>query len=143
MLDRCHQLHISLNLKKCIFSTSFGTLLEDVVCKEGLLVDQVKIVAMLDMAAPTSIIEFVVQKYKVSVDTIMSEGIVYIKIKVGNNVNFSISRLDKDIPCSCRRVTHCTRCLTHITWRRENSSPRLFFQPQVVQLCEELYHHGA
>jgi hypothetical protein len=47
MLDRCHQLQISLNLKKCIFCTPFGTLLRHVVCKEGLLVDQAKIVAIL------------------------------------------------------------------------------------------------
>jgi hypothetical protein len=57
MLDRCRQLHISLNLKKCIFCTPFGTLLGHVVCKDGLLVDQAKIVTILDMVAPTSVHE--------------------------------------------------------------------------------------
>jgi len=28
MLDRCRQCHISLNLKKCIFCTLFGTVLD-------------------------------------------------------------------------------------------------------------------
>jgi hypothetical protein len=54
MLDRCRQLHISLNLKKCIFCTPFGTLLGHVMCKDGLLVDQAKITTILDMVAPTS-----------------------------------------------------------------------------------------
>jgi hypothetical protein len=57
MLDRCHQLQISLNLKKCIFCTPFETLLGHVVCKDGLLVDQAKIVAILDMVALTSVRE--------------------------------------------------------------------------------------
>jgi hypothetical protein len=55
MLDRCLQLHISLNLMKCIFCTPFCTLLGHVVCKDGLLVDQYKIVPILDMVAPTSV----------------------------------------------------------------------------------------
>jgi hypothetical protein len=59
MLDRCLQLQISLNLKKCIFCTPFRTLIKHVVCKEGLLVDQVNIVAILDMVAPTSVKGFV------------------------------------------------------------------------------------
>jgi hypothetical protein len=33
MLERCRQCHISLNIKKCIFSTPFGILLGHVVCK--------------------------------------------------------------------------------------------------------------
>jgi hypothetical protein len=53
MLDRCKQLHISLNLKKCIFCTPFGTLLGHVVCKEGLFIDQEKIATILDMIEPT------------------------------------------------------------------------------------------
>jgi hypothetical protein len=53
MLDRCRQLNISLNLKKCIFCTSFDMLIGHMVCKEGLLMDQVKIVAILEIVAPT------------------------------------------------------------------------------------------
>jgi hypothetical protein len=32
MLDRCRQLHISLNLRKCIFSVPFGNMLGNIVC---------------------------------------------------------------------------------------------------------------
>jgi hypothetical protein len=52
MWDRCH---ILLNLKKCISCTSFGILLGHVVCKDGLLVDQAKIVSILDIVPPTSV----------------------------------------------------------------------------------------
>jgi hypothetical protein len=57
MLDQCRQLHISLNLKKCIFCTPFGTLLGHVVCKDGLLVNQANISTILDMVAPTLVCE--------------------------------------------------------------------------------------
>jgi hypothetical protein len=57
MLDRCRQLHISLNLKKCIFCTPFGILLGHVMCKDDLLMDPTKIVSILDMVAPTSVQE--------------------------------------------------------------------------------------
>jgi hypothetical protein len=53
MLDRCHQLQISLNLKKCIFFTPIGILLSHVVWKEGLLIDPTKIVAILENITPT------------------------------------------------------------------------------------------
>jgi hypothetical protein len=55
MLDRCRQLQISLNLKKCIFCTPFGILLGHIMCKDDLLMDPTKIVAILDMVAPTSV----------------------------------------------------------------------------------------
>jgi hypothetical protein len=45
MLDRCRQCQISLNIKKCIFSTPFGILLGHVVCKQGLLVDPIKLLS--------------------------------------------------------------------------------------------------
>lgn len=57
MLDQCRKLQISLSLKKCIFSTPFGTLLGHVMCKDGLLVDQANITAILDMVAPTLVHE--------------------------------------------------------------------------------------
>jgi hypothetical protein len=47
MMDKCHKMLIFLNLKKCILCTSFMMLVGHVVCKEGLLVDQEKIVATL------------------------------------------------------------------------------------------------
>jgi hypothetical protein len=55
MLDRCRKFQISLNLKKCIFCVSFGILLGHVVCKQGLLVDPVKIVVIVDLPPPTSV----------------------------------------------------------------------------------------
>jgi hypothetical protein len=55
MLDRCRQFHISLNFKKCIFCATFGILLGHVVCKQGLLVDPMKVVVIVDFPPPTSV----------------------------------------------------------------------------------------
>jgi hypothetical protein len=55
MLDRCRQCQISLNLKKCIFYAPFGILLGHLVCKQGLLVDLVKIAVILELQPPTSV----------------------------------------------------------------------------------------
>jgi hypothetical protein len=55
MLDRCRQYQISLNLKKCIFCAPFGILLGHVVCKQGFLVDLVKIVVIVNFPPPTSV----------------------------------------------------------------------------------------
>jgi hypothetical protein len=57
MLDRCHQLQISLNLKKCIFVHPLAHCWAMSCAKDGLLVDQAKIVSILDMVAPTSVRE--------------------------------------------------------------------------------------
>jgi hypothetical protein len=57
MLDRFHQLQISLNFRKCIFYTPFDTLLGHVMCKYGLMVDQDKITTILGMVSPTSVQE--------------------------------------------------------------------------------------
>jgi hypothetical protein len=38
MLDQCRQLHISMNLKKCIFCIPFVTLLGHVVCKGWIVI---------------------------------------------------------------------------------------------------------
>jgi hypothetical protein len=55
MLDRCHQLQISLNLKKCIFCVPFGNLLGHIICREGVLVDPAKVAVILNMPPPTSV----------------------------------------------------------------------------------------
>jgi hypothetical protein len=55
MFERCIQLQISLNLKKCIFCTPFGIFWGHVVCKHGLLVDPANIVVIGDFPPPTSV----------------------------------------------------------------------------------------
>jgi hypothetical protein len=55
MLDYCRQLQISLNLRKCIFCVPFGNLLGHIVCREGVLVDPVKVVVILNMPPPTTV----------------------------------------------------------------------------------------
>jgi hypothetical protein len=55
MLERCKQFQISLNIKKCIFGTPFGILLGHIVCKQGLLVDHVKIVVIVNLPPPKSV----------------------------------------------------------------------------------------
>jgi hypothetical protein len=54
MLERCRQCHISLNIKKFIFSTPFGILLGHIVCKQGLIVDPAKIVVIVNLPPPKS-----------------------------------------------------------------------------------------
>ena len=55
MFDRCRQLQISLNLKKCIFAVPFGTLLGHVVCKQGVCVDPAKVAVIVHMEAPETV----------------------------------------------------------------------------------------
>jgi hypothetical protein len=52
MLERFKKCQISLNIKKCIFGTPFGILLEHTVCKQGLLVDLAKIVVIVSLPPP-------------------------------------------------------------------------------------------
>jgi hypothetical protein len=54
MLERCRQCHISLNIRKFIFSTPFGILLGHIVCKQGLIVDLAKIVVIVNLPPPKS-----------------------------------------------------------------------------------------
>jgi len=55
MPNRCQQLHISLNLKKCIYCSTFGILLGHVVSKQGLLVDPIKIIVIIYLSPATSV----------------------------------------------------------------------------------------
>ena len=55
MFDRCRQLQISLNLKKCIFAVPFDTLLGHVVCKQGVCVDPAKVAVIVHMEAPETV----------------------------------------------------------------------------------------
>jgi transposase InsO family protein len=52
ILERCRYCQISLNIKKCIFRTSFGILLDHIVCKQGLLVDTTKIAVIVNLQPP-------------------------------------------------------------------------------------------
>jgi len=53
MFEWCRQCQIALNLKKCIFCSSFGILLGHVVCKQGLIVDPTKISVIVNLPPPT------------------------------------------------------------------------------------------
>jgi len=55
MFDHYRKLKFSLNLKKCIFVVHFGTLLGNIVCKEGVCVDPVKFAVIFNMPPPTSV----------------------------------------------------------------------------------------
>jgi len=55
MFKRCRQLPISLNLKKCIFTVPFGTLLGHIVCKDGVCVDPAKVAAIFHMEPPHNV----------------------------------------------------------------------------------------
>ena len=49
MLERCRQIKLSLNIRKCIFLTHIGILLGNIVCKEGIKVDFAKIKIILNL----------------------------------------------------------------------------------------------
>eukprot|EP00253_Pinus_taeda_P033826 PITA_33826 len=55
MLDTCRRYQIVLNLKKCLFFVPFGNLLGNVVCRQGLMVDPMKSMVILDLEAPRSV----------------------------------------------------------------------------------------
>jgi hypothetical protein len=65
MLERCRQIHLSLNIKKCIFATPIGILLGHIVCKDGIKVDMAKIKVILDLKPPVN-----QNKSKYSLDTL-------------------------------------------------------------------------
>jgi hypothetical protein len=54
-LERCRQCQISLNIKKCIFETPFGILLDHTVCKQGLQVDPANIAIIVNLPPPKTI----------------------------------------------------------------------------------------
>jgi hypothetical protein len=54
MFDRCCELHISLNLIKCIFCVPHGNLLGHIVCREGVLLDPAKVAVILNIPRLTS-----------------------------------------------------------------------------------------
>eukprot|EP00253_Pinus_taeda_P014852 PITA_14852 len=49
MLDTCQRYQIVLNLKKCLFCVPFGILLGLVVCRQGLMVDPIKIIVIINL----------------------------------------------------------------------------------------------
>jgi len=55
MLDTCQRYQIALNLKKCLFCIPLGNLLGHVVCRQGLMVDPVKIMVTLNLEVPRSV----------------------------------------------------------------------------------------
>jgi hypothetical protein len=55
LFDKCRELQISLNLRKCISYVPHGNFLGHIVCQEGVLVDSTKVVEIVNMTPPTSI----------------------------------------------------------------------------------------
>ena len=55
MLDTCRRYQIMLNLKKCLFCIPFGNILGHVVGKQGLMVNPVEIVVIMNLEAPRSV----------------------------------------------------------------------------------------
>ena len=55
MLDTYRRYQIVLNLKKCLFCVPFGTVLGNVVCRQRLMVDLVKIMAISNLEVPRSV----------------------------------------------------------------------------------------
>lgn len=49
MFNRCRQLQISLNLKKCIFVIPFGMLLGHVICRQGIYMDPTKVIVIINI----------------------------------------------------------------------------------------------
>ena len=54
MLERCRQIQLSMNIKKCIFVTPIGILLGHIVSKEGIKVEFEKIKIILNLKPPVN-----------------------------------------------------------------------------------------
>ena len=54
MLERCRQIQLALNIKKCIFVTPIGILLGHIVFKEGIKAYFAKIKIILDLKPPVN-----------------------------------------------------------------------------------------
>ena len=54
---RCRHYNIWLNLHKCVFCVETGCLLGSVVSKDGIRIDPLKIATILDLPAPTNLLE--------------------------------------------------------------------------------------
>jgi hypothetical protein len=54
IFDRCRELQISLNLRKCIFCVPNKIILGHIVCREGVLVDPAKVGVIVNISPPTS-----------------------------------------------------------------------------------------
>jgi hypothetical protein len=54
MFDRCRELKMSLNLRKCIFCVPHGNLLGHIAYREGILVDPAKVAVIVNMPPPMS-----------------------------------------------------------------------------------------
>jgi hypothetical protein len=54
MFDRCRELQISLNIRKCIFNVPHENLLGHILCQEGVLVDPAKVAVIVNMPPPMS-----------------------------------------------------------------------------------------
>ena len=54
---RCHHYNIWLNPHKCVFYVEMGCLLGFVVSKDGIQIDPLKIAAIINLPAPTNILE--------------------------------------------------------------------------------------
>ena len=52
--ERCQHIHLSLNIKNCIFVTPIGILLGNVICMEGTNVDFSKIKIILNLKPPVN-----------------------------------------------------------------------------------------
>ena len=55
ILDTCRRYQITLNLKKCLFCVPFGNLLGNVVSRQALMVDPMKIMMILNLEASRSV----------------------------------------------------------------------------------------
>jgi len=54
MIEQCRETQLSLNIKKCNFSTPIGILLGHVVCKDSVKVDIEKRKIILDLRPPVN-----------------------------------------------------------------------------------------
>jgi hypothetical protein len=52
MLEICRQIHISLNIKKCIFTTPIGILLGHIIYKDDIKVNMAKINVIINLKPP-------------------------------------------------------------------------------------------
>eukprot|EP00253_Pinus_taeda_P030368 PITA_30368 len=132
MLDTYQRYQIALNLKKCLFYVPFGTLLDHVVCRQGLMANPKNITVILNLEAPRSVKQlrttlghngyyrkFIKAYAQITtpMNKLLKRDVTFccnedfkksldvLKEKM-TTTNSSLPKLEEGVSCTCRRIVY-------------------------------------
>jgi hypothetical protein len=146
ILERCRKIKLSLNIRKCIFTTPIGMELGHIVCKDGIKFYMPKMKFMLYLN-PTmnlkhvqiflgqfirhhsniifpmdellkNVVEFIYSAY-------CNDSFRKTKEKVSRSSNPYISQLDQEVSHACRCIQCSSKVWLIIPWERRHRPPYL------------------